>query len=47
MASIKLYLDTRSLRKDGTYPLKIGVTHKGNFFINLRIYLTPDQFIEN
>lgn len=47
MASVKLYLDTRVPRKDGTYPLKIAVTHKGKFLINLKIYLTEDQFVEN
>ncbi|MBB4036534.1 site-specific recombinase XerD [Dysgonomonas hofstadii] len=45
MASVKLYLDTRVPRKDGTYPLKIAVTHKGKFFINLKIYLKEDQLV--
>lgn len=43
MASVKLYLDTRTPRKDGTFPLKLAITHKGKFFINLKIYLTEDQ----
>lgn len=43
MASVKLYLDTRTSRKDGTFPLKLAITHKGKFFINLKIYLTEDQ----
>ena len=47
MASVKLYLDTRVPRKDGTYPLKIAVTHKGKFFINLKIYLKEDKLIGN
>jgi len=47
MASVKLYLDTRASRKDGTYPLKLAVTHKGKFFINLKIYLNKDQFVGN
>lgn len=47
MASVKLYLDTRVPRKDGTYPLKIAVTHKGKFLINLKIYLKEDQFVGN
>ncbi len=47
MASVKLYLDTRVPRKDGTFPLKIAVTHKGKFLINLKIYLKEDQFIGN
>jgi len=47
MASVKLYLDTRVPRKDGTFPLKIAVTHKGKFLINLKIYLKEDQFVGN
>lgn len=47
MASVKLYLDTRVPRKDGTFPLKIAVTHKSKFLINLKIYLKEDQFIGN
>ncbi len=27
MATLKLYLDTRSKRKDGTFPIKIQLTH--------------------
>lgn len=35
MANAKLYLDRRSKKKDGTYPVKILVTHKGtNAFIS-------------
>lgn len=44
MASAKLYLDTRSRRKDGTFPLKISVVHNSPFQINLKIYLTEEQF---
>lgn len=29
MATIRIYLDTRSKKKDGTYPLKLAVNHKG------------------
>lgn len=46
MASAKLYLDTRSRRKDGTFPLKISVVHNTPFQINLKIYLTEEQFEE-
>lgn len=45
MASAKLYLDTRRARKDGTYPLKIAVTHRSTFMINLKIYLREDQLV--
>lgn len=47
MASIKLYLDTRAPRKDGTYPLKLLVTHKQPFMISLKIYLQEDQWLGN
>lgn len=40
MASVKPYFDTRTPRKDGTYPLKLAVTHKGTtVLISLQIYL--------
>lgn len=44
MASLKLILDIRKERKDGTYPLKLGVTHKGYFQISLGVYLLPEQW---
>lgn len=44
MASVKLYLDTRVPRKDGTYPLKLVVTHKQPFMVNLKIYLRKEQW---
>lgn len=44
MASAKLYLDTRSRKKDGTFPLKITITHKGVFQINLGIDLKEDEW---
>ncbi len=46
MASIKLYFDTRSPRKDGSCPIKIAVNHKGSFLINLKVYMTPDEFTQ-
>lgn len=43
MASLKPYFDTRSPRKDGTYPLKLALTHKGaTVLLSLQIYLTLD-----
>lgn len=44
MAALKLYFDTRAPRKDGRCPLKIAVSHKGSFLINLKVYMTPDEF---
>ncbi|WP_455639790.1 tyrosine-type recombinase/integrase [Parabacteroides sp.] len=38
MATVKLYLDTRRARKDGTFPIKIMVNHKGNFLIRTEFY---------
>jgi hypothetical protein len=33
MASVKFYLDKRSKKKDGTYPLKISITHKRKYIL--------------
>lgn len=44
MTSVKLYLDRRAPRKDGKYPLKLVVTHKQPFIINLKIYLKEEQW---
>ena len=46
MASIKLTLDTRNARKDGTFPLKIGVSHNRYFQISLDVHLLPEQWID-
>lgn len=46
MASVKPYFDTRSPRKDGTCPLKLALTHKGNtVLVSLQIYLLPEAGI--
>ncbi len=48
MAAIKPYFDTRTARKDGTYPLKLSVSHKGDtVLISLRIYLLPECWDPN
>lgn len=47
MASASLYLDKRRKKKDGTYPLKISITHKGTFMVNLGIDLKEDQWENN
>ena len=47
MASIKLYFDTRSPRKDGNCPIKIAVNHKGSFLINLKGYMTFEEFSQH
>lgn len=47
MASTKLYLDRRSSRADGTFPLKIRITrNQVGALINLGIRLLPDQWDE-
>ena len=45
MATIKLYLDTRVKRQDGTYPLRLAVNHKGkNAMITLDVNLRENQW---
>ncbi|MDR0371577.1 MAG: site-specific integrase [Prevotellaceae bacterium] len=48
MASVKFYLDKRSVRKDGTYPLKLTVSHKNKaFHISLDIFIPEDCWVNN
>ena len=47
MASVRFYLDKRSLKKDGTYPLKLTVTHKKPFHISLDISIPEENWINN
>lgn len=45
MSSLKLFLDTRTVRKDGTCQLKIIVSHANRMaHISLGIYLKPSQW---
>lgn len=44
MASVRVYLDTRKERKDKTYPLKLNVSHRGSFQVNLKVYLEKEQW---
>lgn len=47
MASVTLYLDTRSARKDGTHALKLRVSHRQrSFFLPLDLYLRGDQWAD-
>lgn len=42
MATIRLYLDSRTARKDGSSPLKLCISHKGKTtFIGLNLYVPP------
>ena len=34
MATAKIYLDTRREKKDGQYPIKITIRHKGKFLLS-------------
>ncbi|MDR1226544.1 MAG: site-specific integrase [Prevotellaceae bacterium] len=47
MATVRFYLDTRNLRQDGTYALKLIVDHNQGIPINLKVYLTPEQWDED
>lgn len=48
MAQSKFYFDTRSMRKDGTYHLKLMVSHqRTTFLIPLKIFLRPEQWVKN
>lgn len=47
MASVKFYLDTRSQKNDGTYPLKLSVHHKKPFHIPLNVSVEKENWIDN
>lgn len=45
MATLRLYLDTRSKRQDGTYPLRLAVNHHGGTaFISLNQYVRKEDW---
>lgn len=45
MAQSKLHLDTRTAKKNGSYPLKIAITHKRQTaLISLDVYLKAEQW---
>lgn len=44
MATVKLYLDTRRARRDGTFPIKIMINHKGNFLIGTDFYANQKEW---
>lgn len=46
MAHSTVVLDKRSPQKDGTYPIKLRITHKGEFYINLKISVLESQWRE-
>lgn len=45
MATVKLTLDTRSTKKDGTHPVKLYVSHRGeDFFISTNISVKAEDW---
>lgn len=45
MATLKLYLDTRSMRADGTYSIRLAINHHGGTaFISLNQYARKDEW---
>lgn len=45
MASLKVYLDNRSLNKQGEAPLKISISHRGtSALLSLGLYLKPSDW---
>ncbi|NLI71583.1 MAG: hypothetical protein GX361_02485 [Bacteroidales bacterium] len=47
MASVKLYLDKRSKKVDGTYPIKLTVTHIKSFHVSLGVSVSAENWIDN
>lgn len=47
MASVKLFLDKRSMKKDGTYPLKLTVHHRKSFHISLNVSVLEQNWIND
>ncbi len=47
MATINFYLDKRNQKKDGTYPLKLSVTHRKSFLLPLGISILEETWIGN
>jgi integrase len=47
MASVKFYLDKRSKKQDGTYPLKLTVTHKKAFHISLGVSVPEENWVSD
>lgn len=44
MASVKLYLDVRKPRKDGTCPVKLAFSHNKSFLVPVGAYILPEQW---
>lgn len=44
MATYNIYLDTRRMKKDGTFPVKINVRHRGQFMLSTNFNASPDAW---
>lgn len=44
MATVKLYLDARTAKADGTHPVKLAVYHKGDIMIGTGISVRTEQW---
>lgn len=44
MATVKLYLDQRRPKKDGTCPIKLNIHHFGNIIVSTGIDVIPDEW---
>lgn len=44
MATVKLYLDTRRIKKDGSFPLKLNIHNKGTFFVSTGYSVIPERW---
>ena len=44
MAIVNFYLDTRREKKDGVYPLKINIRHKGKFLLSTGFSVAVDKW---
>lgn len=47
MASVKFFLDKRAQKKDGSFPLKLTVTHKKPFHISLNVSIPEENWIDD
>jgi hypothetical protein len=46
MANVKFYLDKRAQKQDGTYPLKLFISHnEKKFFVSLNVSIPKENWI--
>lgn len=44
MATVNFYLDTRRVKSDGSYPIKLHVRHNGKFLIGTEFTASPNTW---